>query len=200
MNKLFLLLLSLFLLLIYFKKDVTPMPEINSDMTILALGDSVTYGYGVNKEQSYPSLLSNLLGINIINAGINGDTTEDALYRLPSLLNSHSIDIMLLFLGGNDILQKKSKESIKTNLRTIILAVKEKNIRVILISVPNFSIFGLEPLSLYEELAEEEEIDLVEGVLAYVLSQEPLKSDYIHPNAAGYKYIADELYKYLQSH
>ncbi len=175
------------------------MPKIDKDSTILAFGDSITYGYGVSQEQSYPSLLSKSLRVKVINAGENGDTTQEALDRLPLLLSSHSINVMLLCLGGNDVLQKKSIQSVKNNLRKIIRMAKEKKIRVILISVPNFSIFGLEPLSLYEELANEENIELIEGTLAYVLSQESLKSDYIHPNAAGYEYIANEIYEYLRS-
>ena len=199
MLKFLLLFLSLIALILYLKKDAPSVTKLNDVNVILAFGDSITYGYGVNKEENYPSLLSNLLKMEVINEGVNGDTSQDGLKRLPSLLNTHSVDVMLLFFGGNDVLQKKSKESIKSNLKKIIRAAKEKNIRIILISVPNLSMFGLKSLSLYQELAKEEDVELIEGILSYVLSKESLKGDYIHPNAKGHQYIAQEIYNYLQS-
>jgi lysophospholipase L1-like esterase len=105
---------------------------------------------------------------------------------------------MILCFGGNDIMQKRSMSSLKQNLKTMIQMAKAKNIEVLLISVPNITLFGLSPLELYEEVAEEENIPLLSGVLANILSQPSLKSDRVHPNALGYKEMADKIYESLK--
>ena len=97
-------------------------------------------------------------------------------------------------------MQKKPMTTLKNNLRTMIQIAKEKDIDVLLVSVPNITLFGLSPLDLYAEVAEEENIPLLSGILADILSQPSLKSDQIHPNAAGYKKMAQEIYKSIKEH
>jgi len=74
---------------------------------------------------------------------------------------------------------------------------KTKKIDVLLVAVPNISLFGLAPLELYEEVAKEEKVPFLGGVLANILSQPSLKNDQIHPNALGYKQMADKIYESL---
>ena len=105
---------------------------------------------------------------------------------------------MILCFGGNDIIQKKSMSGLKQNLKSMIQMAKAKNIEVLLISVPNITLFGLSPLELYEEVAKEENIPLLSGVLANILSQPSLKNDQIHPNALGYKEMAELIYESLK--
>ena len=166
--------------------------------TILAMGDSLTYGFGANPGESYPDRLSMLSGLNIINGGVNGDTSADGLRRLPYLVEDKNIKLMILCFGGNDIIQKQSMSSLKQNLKTMIQMAKAKNIEILLLSVPNFSLFGLSPLGLYEEVANEENVPLLSGVLANILSQPSLKNDQIHPNASGYKKMAELIYESLK--
>jgi len=166
--------------------------------SILAFGDSLTYGYNAKPNESYPVVLSRLSGHKVINAGIPAESSHDGLKRLPALLEDESIELMILFFGGNDIMQGLSMESLKSNLKTMIHMAKEKNIEVLLISVPNLSLFGLSPLDLYEEVADEENVPLLSGMLADILSQPSLKSDQIHPNALGYKMMAEKIYEKLK--
>ncbi len=169
----------------------------NND-TVLAFGDSLTYGFGANPGDSYPDRLSILSGLKIINGGMNGDTSAEGLRRLPYLIEDKNIKLMILCFGGNDIIQKQSISSLKQNLKTMIQMAKAKNIEILLLSVPNFSLFGLSPLGLYEEVAEEENIPLLSGVLANILSEPSLKNDQIHPNASGYKKMAELIYESLK--
>ncbi len=199
MFKYFAILLIAIILVISFTKERSSVSKLEKSDTILAFGDSITYGFGADSHESYPYLLSQLTGYKVINAGINGDTSQDGLERLPTLLEDDSIKLMLLCFGGNDILQKQPLSELKANLKKIIQIAKAKNINVILISVPNVSLFGLDPLDLYDEIADEEDIELIEGLLSHVLSRSSLKSDYIHPNEKGYKYIANEVYAHLKS-
>jgi lysophospholipase L1-like esterase len=171
---------------------------LTSTDTILAFGDSLTYGFGASTKESYPERLSLLSEYKVINAGINGDTSSEGLRRLPQLLEDRSVKLMILCFGGNDIIQKKSMSGLKQNLKTMIQMAKAKNIEVLLISVPNITLFGLSPLGLYEEVAKEENVPLLSGILADILSQPSLKNDQIHPNALGYKEMADRIYESLK--
>ena len=183
-----------------FTKKETKTMQLNQTDTILAFGDSLTYGFGANPNESYPTLLSQYTGLKVINAGVNGDTSEEGLRRLAPLLNDPSIKMMILFFGGNDILQKRSMSALKNNLKTMIQRAKEKKIEVLLVSVPNITLFGLSTLELYEEVAEEENIPLLSGMLADILSDPSLKSDQIHPNAQGYEKMAQKIYESLKTH
>ncbi len=182
------------ILFILNKKETTIQP-LTPQNTILAFGDSLTYGYNAEYSQSYPAILSHLTGLEVINAGISAETSEDGLRRLPQLLENHSIKLIILCFGGNDILQNSSMVTLKNNLKTMIQMAKKKNIDILLISVPNLNLFGLSALELYEEVADEENIPLLSGVLAGILSQPALKSDQIHPNALGYKQLGEKIYE-----
>ena len=188
------------LVLLTLTEKETNSVKLIKNNTILALGDSLTYGFGANPSESYPALLSEMTGLRVINAGINGETSKEGLVRLPKLLEDPSIKLMILFFGGNDIMQRRSREELKQNLKTMIQLAKQKHIDVLLISVPNIGLFGLSPLSLYKEVAEEENIPLLSGMLADILSQPSLKNDQIHPNGSGYKKMAERIYETLKEH
>ena len=161
--------------------------------TILAVGDSLTHGYGAAPEQSYPSLLATMSGVNVINEGIDGETSEEGRKRLPQLLQKYHPKLTILCYGGNDILQKRSMSRLKENLKKMITLCRAHSSDVLLIAVPNMTLFGLEPLTLYEEVAEETNTPLVEGLLSEILSSPSLKSDQIHPNAKGYRVMAERI-------
>ena len=199
MLKYLLIILSIIALIIFFKKETSEVIKLNSTDKILAFGDSITYGYGESENESYPYLLSKATNTQVINAGVNGDTSQEGLQRLPALLEDSSIKLILLCFGGNDILQKKPLSELKSNLNKMVQMAKAKNIDVILISVPKITPLGLSSLALYSTVADEEEIELMDDVLVHVLSRSSLKNDYIHPNAKGYKYMADEIYEHLKS-
>ena len=186
------------LILLTLPNKSTKMNRLLPHDTILAFGDSLTYGHGANYEESYPALLSSLSGHKVINAGTNGETSGEGLQRLPKLLEDKSIKLMILCFGGNDILRRQSMDALKNNLKKMIRMAREKEIEVLLISVPNINLLGLSPLELYEEVAEEEDIPLVSGVLANILSQPMLKNDQIHPNALGYEQMAEKIYESLK--
>ena len=197
MKYIIIVIFSVLMILTLTKKETNSMTLTSND-TILAFGDSLTYGFGARSEESYPTRLSVLSGYKVINAGMNAETSDEGLKRLPQLLEDRSIKLMILCFGGNDIMQRKSMSSLKQNLKTMIQMAKAKNIEVLLISVPNITLFGLSPLELYEEVAKEENIPLLSGVLANILSQPSLKNDQIHPNALGYKEMAELIYESLK--
>ncbi len=179
------------------KKEMNTV-KLTPKNTILAMGDSITYGFGADLNESYPVQLSKLTGLRVINAGVNGETSAEGLKRLPKYLEDPSVKLMILCFGGNDILQRRSMKALKQNLKTMIEMAKKKKIDVLLISVLNISLFGLSPLKLYGEVVEEENTPLLSGMLSDISSTPSLKNDQIHPNAAGYKKMAEKIYEILK--
>lgn len=173
------------------------LPPLASDAVILAFGDSLTYGTGAARTESYPAILATLTGRKVINAGIPGEVSAAGRARLSGVLDETQPALLLLCLGGNDFLRRLDAAQVKENLRAMVQEAKERGIAVVLIAVPTLG-FGLQVPSLYAEIAGEAGIPLAGEILAEILSDSALKSDPIHPNAAGYKELAMALEKLLR--
>ncbi|PYE38735.1 GDSL-type esterase/lipase family protein [Psychrobacter fozii] len=169
--------------------------------TVVALGDSLTYGYGANTETAYPMVLAELSKWRIINAGVNGDTSADVLTRVNEI-TEQSPDLVLLGVGGNDVLQRIAPDTTRANIIATIDTLQSKNIDVVLIAEPHLStsaLFGkASDNPLYEDIAEAEDIPLYSDGWSTILSDDALKSDRIHANAAGYRQFAEGLHGYLK--
>ena len=178
-----------------------PKEYLPADSTVVALGDSLTYGYGATPQTSYPAILAELTGWQIINAGVNGDTSADVLARSAAII-AQNPDLVLLGVGGNDVLSRTEPLTTKANISATIATIKAANIPVVLIAEPHFSssaLFGrASDNPIYKEIATSEEIPLYSKGWSQVLSDDSLKSDQIHANAAGYRHFAQGLYGYLQ--
>lgn len=171
--------------------------------TVLILGDSLSYGTGAARGQDYPSMLAASTGWNIINAGVPGDTTAGGLERLPELLELHAPQLLLIELGGNDFLRHIPVAETESNLRAIIAQAKNAGIVTLLIAIPtpsllNATLSGLSDDPLFQKIAEETETPLISDVLSDVLSEQALKSDTVHANAAGYRQVAEGMHTALQ--
>lgn len=178
-------------------KDNLSYIELKRDATILAFGDSITYGYGVMQKDSYPAQLQKKTGLRVINAGISGEESSEGLSRLPKLLKEKP-DLVILCHGGNDILRKRSDEKLKTNLIEMINLIKESGAKVLLVGVPNFGMLGVKTHPLYSEVADETEVFFEEDVLSLVEADNRLKIDTIHPNKKGYEIMTDAFIKHLK--
>jgi acyl-CoA thioesterase I len=173
------------------------LPRLSTDAVILSFGDSLTRGKGAEDHQSYPALLQSLTNRKVINAGRSGEVSEDGLNRLPSLLDQHTPDLLILCHGGNDILQKKDLIKMGENIRKMISIAEERNIPVVLLGVPRPGLF-LSSAEIYSEIAESTGVIFIEDLIANVLSDNALKYDIAHPNDAGYQVIAEEVYSILK--
>jgi len=173
---------------------LSPLP---SGATILAFGDSLTYGKGANKDEDYPTLLTKLTNINVINAGVPGEVSSKGLERLPALLDEHNPDLLILIHGGNDILRKLSRNEQKRNLSAMIELAKNRNIQIAMLGVPEPGIF-IKSAEIYEQLANETNIPIELSLLSDILGDNSLKSDIAHPNAQGYQRMATGIFKFLK--
>ena len=202
MKNMYLFALILFLILLSFfledksKNNTNNLLSTNS--TVLAFGDSLTFGYGVKTNESYPAKLANLSGLNVINAGISGELSFEGLKRLENLLDKHKPKLLILCHGGNDILRRKSHDKLRYNIKKMIDLALAKNINVLLVGVPNFYTLGYGMVDLYEELAEEMDTMYEDNILSTVLTKSSLKSDQIHPNAKGYEMMAEAFFYILK--
>ncbi len=175
----------------------TGLPEVKADATILAFGDSLTFGTGAEESQSYPAVLASITGIKVVNAGIPGETTGEGLKRLPRILDDVKPTIMILCLGGNDFLRKTGEKQAAENLRSMLALAKERSVPVLLVAVPSFGL-SLSPPKFYRELASEFNIPLEEKALSEILMTPSLKADQIHPNGAGYRKFAEAIHEKLK--
>lgn len=171
--------------------------------TVLVLGDSLSYGTGANAGEDYPSLLTETSGWNIINEGVPGDTTTGGLARLPALLEAHQPQLLIVELGGNDLLHQTPQTEIISNLKAILSLAKAQGVKTILVAIPEISplkaTFGnLTDHPLYESVATETATPLIAEVFSEVLSDGKLKSDQIHANALGYAEVAKQLHEKLK--
>ena len=176
--------------------DGPEMQPITADATILAFGDSLTYGTGTSRDKAYPAVLETLINRKVINAGVPGEVTREGLQRLPQLLSRHQPDLLILCHGGNDILRKLDMHKARNNLQQMIDLARAQQIQVVLIGVPEFGLF-LDPAPIYQQIAEENNLPIQLDALSNILSSSRLKSDHIHPNAMGYQQFAEYIAELL---
>jgi acyl-CoA thioesterase-1 len=176
----------------------------SSPNSIVILGDSLSAGYGVRIDKSWPSLLekniiNNGLTFEVINAGISGDTTSGGLYRLPKLLSRHEPQIVILELGGNDGLRGMSlKKVVRKNLRAMIEMVRVSGGIPVLVGVelpPNYGeMYTSNFKKIFVDLASEYDLVLVNGSIKDMTERGLMQSDGIHPNQDGHELIEQELW------
>lgn len=185
------------------KATLTSQP-VSTGSTVLALGDSLTSGVGANAETAYPTVLQELTGWQVVNAGVSGNTTGQALARLPSLLEEHQPALVIVSIGGNDFLRQMSASTAKSNIREICKASQTAGAQTMLVALPQFSLLaasggGLTDHPLYAELAQELKLPLHADGWAEVLADPSLRSDQVHANAKGYRQFTEGLVTQLRS-
>lgn len=170
---------------------------------VVALGDSLTAGLGIPRDQSYPAQLQRKLqaagqALEVVNAGVSGDTTADGLRRVDWALEG-DVRLLILALGGNDGLRGLPIEPMRENLQGIIRRARQRGIPVLLVGMeapPNYG----EPYvaafrQVFQDLARENDLVLVPFLLEGVAGVADLnQADGIHPTAAGAARVADQLW------
>lgn len=164
---------------------------------IVAFGDSLTSGTGAADSESYPAVLSQLIGRQVVRSGVPGEMTAQGLRRLPSVIEAHRPRLVIVCLGGNDMLRKVSDAEIRQNLRAMIRTLKERGIAAVLVGVPKPALITSAP-EFYGELAREFGIPYEGKIVTSVLYAPDMKADPIHPNAKGYRKMAEAIAELLR--
>ena len=175
---------------------------------IVAFGDSLTAGFGLTENESYPYLLQEKLKADgydyeVVNAGVSGDTSQGGLERIDWAIGMDNVKILILELGANDLLRGIPVATMRSNLDQIIRKAKEKNIKVLLcgmIAPPTMGPqYQREFTMTFPQLANEHKVDFVPFVLENIaLKKELNQADGIHPNAEGEMIMTDNVYKELK--
>ncbi|MEW5982194.1 MAG: arylesterase [Acidobacteriota bacterium] len=173
----------------------------------MALGDSLTAGLGLEPEQAYPALLERRLqtaglSVEVVNAGVSGDTSAGALARLDWSL-AGDVRVLIVALGGNDGLRGLGADRLEANLAGIIERARERNIAVILAGMEAPPNMGPDYTSAfraaYRDLADQYDVAFLPFLLDGVAGVRELNQrDGIHPNAAGARRVADNLWPLVE--
>jgi acyl-CoA thioesterase-1 len=182
-------------------------PPVAARPKIVVLGDSLTAGLGIPKEEAYPAILEQRLkdrglDFDVVNAGVSGDTSAGGLSRLDWALDG-DVRVLIVALGGNDGLRGLPPEELKQNLAHIIERAQARGITVILAGMeapPNFGRdYTKQFHDVYPELARRYHVPLVPFLLYNVAGIEQLNQrDGIHPTAAGARIVADNVWRVLE--
>lgn len=189
-----------FLVILIACSDDTPqLSPLQQDDVILAFGDSLTFGTGSDSAtESYPAILHMLTGKTVVNAGVPGEVSQAGLERLPHVLAQTSPKLVILCHGGNDLIHRLDKTQLESNLARMIQIIQASGAQVILVAVPTLSLTLTVP-EFYTRLAKEYNIPIEAEIISDIEQKRDLKSDQIHPNAQGYRLIAEKIYQLLQA-
>jgi lysophospholipase L1-like esterase len=190
---------KLLVLLILFITGCQPQIDnrASSGTTVVCFGDSLTAGYGSTAGNDYPSLLSKKISLPVINAGVTGDTTRDALLRLDHDVLAHDPKLVIITLGANDFFQGTPKKETLANMTTIIERIKKQGSMVVWAEV-KMGILGDPYIDDFTALADREHIELIPDILSGIIDNPLFKYDQIHPNDIGYKMMAERIYQKIK--
>jgi acyl-CoA thioesterase I len=165
---------------------------------VIVLGDSITSGYGVSQKEAFPSVLSQQLGLPILNRGVSGDTTAMGLSRLQKDVLSAQPWLVIVELGGNDFLRRIPIAETENNLRQIVASIQNQGAIVVLLGI-NIGPFKGDYQKLYTRLAQATQSYLIPEIFKGVLDDPRYRQDdVIHPNAEGHKILGTRIAQQLQ--
>ena len=185
----------LFVVLFVLAVLVLPRPLLAAQPVILVLGDSLSAGYGIDRQRGWVQLLQNRLrqsgyAYQVVNASVSGDTTDSGLSRLPYALKQHQPGIIIIELGGNDGLRGLALSQLQTNLNQLVSISKQAGAKVILCREripPNLGpVYSTKFSEQFEAVATKQKVPLVPYLLKGVADDPALmQADGIHPNEKG---------------
>ena len=167
-------------------------PHADVESTVVAVGDSWVEGVGATEGNDFVSLLSDRLGIPIVNEGRTGDTTADVLARIGRDVLIHDPTHVIVLVGGNDVIRLVPREVMRDNLDSIVRRITETGADVLLVGY-RCGIANEDCAGIYEALAEKYGVRLVPNIQEGIVGRPMRMSDPIHPNNEGYRIIADRL-------
>jgi acyl-CoA thioesterase-1 len=159
---------------------------------VVFFGDSITQGYGVLPEESFPAQTAKTLGVPFVNAGMSGDTMRAGLARLERDVLAHRPRLVVVEFGGNDFLRRVPVEETLRSLDAIVGTLVREGAMVAILEV-GVGLGGSAYLKGYQAVADRHGAVLVPDIMRGILNASSLKVDAIHPNAEGHRVIAERV-------
>jgi acyl-CoA thioesterase I len=166
---------------------------------IICFGDSLTFGYGANPGEDYPTTLRKMVNLPVINAGVDGDTSFAALERLENDVLTKNPRLVIVEFCGNDFLKKITKEDTVKNLTQIIERIQAKGAMVALVDI-SAGVFFQEYRQAFKKIASQKKAIFIPLLLSKIITNPAMKSDFFHPNARGYQLIAKRIYQVITAY
>lgn len=163
---------------------------------IICFGDSVTFGYGAGPGEDYPTALAKMVSIPVINSGIDGDTSSEALRRLDADILAREPLLVIIEFCGNDFLRKVPIEETVKNIKEMVERIRASGAMVAIADVSS-GMFLKEYNEAFSKLAKAEGAIFIPCILRGIITNPSMKSDFLHPNAAGYKMIAYRVHRVI---
>jgi acyl-CoA thioesterase I len=161
---------------------------------VICFGDSITQGFGAGPKDAYPVYLAKSMSVPVLNAGIEGDTSEGALKRIkPDVLDREPLMVIVEF-GANDFLTKIPLEDTKRNIESIITQCQQQGAIVALADVSNMHLMP-EYGPMFKALARQYKTIYIPNLLNNIYDNAAMKSDMFHPNASGYRIVSQRVYR-----
>ena len=172
------------------------------EKTLVCFGDSITAGYGLDAAQSYPAALETLLAkrgysYRVVNQGVSGNTTKDAVARVNSIVALHP-DVVLVEFGGNDGLRGLPLEATRRNLDSVLTTLQAAKVRILLVGItlpPNYGAEYVQSFNaVYRDAASKHHVPLMPMLYDRIYTVPgTIQEDGIHPTAKGSELIAEHL-------
>ncbi len=163
---------------------------------IICFGDSITFGHGADPGESYPVYLGKMIGLEVINSGVDSDTSLDALQRIDSDVLEKGPRLVIIEFGGNDFLKQVPIEETASNIKTMVDKIQAGGTMVAIFDISSGMIMS-NYRSVFRRIALEKGAIFIPNALEGILTNPRLKSDFIHPNSTGYKMVAYRVYRVI---
>jgi acyl-CoA thioesterase-1 len=161
---------------------------------IICFGDSLTYGYGVERGEDYPTALSKIAGVLVVNAGVSSQTSVDGMQRIETDVLAKNPRLVIIEFGGNDFLNKVEKKVTLRNIRAMVEKAQAKGAMAAVVDIsagPLFQEYQVE----FKRIAAETGALFIPDVFKGIITNPSLKSDFFHPNKQGYQMVAQRIYR-----
>lgn len=169
----------------------------STNKNIICFGDSLTAGQGANPGEDYPTVLASLLDQPVINAGVSGNTTRQALERLQADVLSKEPRLVIVQFGANDFFRKIPRNETRDNLDEIVLKIQGKG-AIVAIAGVRIGLLVDEYDEVFEQVAKNRKCIYIPNIMKDIFTDPQKKSDELHPNAAGYNIIARRVYERIK--
>ena len=186
-----------FLLISFLLQQFSPAFPLPMTQLFSHFGDSITSGVGAPPGESYPEILQGHIKRKVIKSGIPGETSGEGLVRLPGELATHRPKLVLLCLGGNDLLRRMDLEKTAGNVSRMVQMIRDAGAEVVIIGVPKPGLV-LSTARFYKTISEDMGVPLEGSLLSDILAESKLRADPIHPNAEGYRFLAEGIAAFLR--